>query len=241
MAYKGTAYHGWQRQANSLSVQQVLEESLTQLNYTHAVVTGCGRTDTGVHASDFYAHVDLETAENADLAYALNAVLPADIAIKQVTPVDSESHARFDALSRTYTYRIHHQKDPFLIHQSLFHRKVLDIDAMNQAASHLIGRKEFTSFARHHGAQKTDFCDVREALWSREDGRSVFTITADRFLRNMVRAIVGTLLEVGTGKLVPEGFKLVLEAKERSAAGASAPAHGLYLSRVEYPYIDRDE
>jgi tRNA pseudouridine38-40 synthase len=241
MAYKGTAYHGWQRQSNSITVQEVLEDVLRKINQQHTGVTGCGRTDTGVHAADFYAHVDLQTKDTSNLAYQLNSVLPSDIAIYKVIPVAENAHSRFDATSRTYQYKIHHRKDPFFQEHSYYHQKPLDIEAMNTACNSLLGRKEFTSFARLHGAQRTDFCEVREAHWTSDGIHTLFTITADRFLRNMVRAIVGTLLDVGLGKLDRDGFDKVIQAKDRSAAGTSAPASGLYLSRVEYPYIDSDE
>ncbi len=240
ISYDGTAYHGWQRQSNSHTVQAEIESCLTKIGLEHEGIMGCGRTDAGVHASEFFAHVNLDSEKiDNDIVFKLNAVLPHDIAIHQLTPLHEEAHARFDASARSYTYLIHHEKDPFLNERSYLQWRRLDIDRMNKACSYLIGTHEFTSFAKLHGGNNTDLCDVRSAEWSSQGHRSEFHITADRFLRNMVRAIVGTLIEVGQGKIDPTEVKDILKAKDRGSAGASAPAHGLYLSRVEYPYLDR--
>ncbi len=239
LSYLGSNYHGWQRQTNSITVQEVIESSVSQLRMEHQGVHGCGRTDTGVHASNFYAHVDLEEQIDTEaFRFQLNAILPEDIAIHEVIPVKDDTHARFDATERAYSYSIHHLKDPGLYGRSLLCHQSLDIDAMNEASAYLIGRKEFTSFARSQGAQKHDFCDIRSASWVKTSKQTVFRISADRFLRNMVRAIVGTMLDVGKGKLPAEAILKILEEKNRSSAGASAAAHGLSLDRVEYPYID---
>jgi tRNA pseudouridine38-40 synthase len=240
LSYLGSNYHGWQRQPNSITVQEVIEAAIRQLGITHDGIHGCGRTDTGVHASDFYAHVDLDLITDLSaFRFQLNAVLAQDIAIIEVIEVANHAHARFDASERKYKYSVHRHKNPLHYGRSLLCHQPLDIDAMNTASEHLIGRQEFTSFARLQGAQKHDFCDVRTAGWSAIDDQLIFEISADRFLRNMVRAIVGTLLDIGKGKMPPEAIKEVIAAKDRSAAGSSAAAHGLSLDRVEYPYIGR--
>ncbi len=240
LSYLGNNYHGWQRQPNSTTVQEVIEGAIRQLGVSHEGIHGCGRTDTGVHASDFYAHVDLSELNDLNaFRFKLNAVLPEDIAIREVIAVADDAHARFDATERGYTYSAHLLKNPYYYGRSLLCHQPLDIIAMNAASQHLIGRLEFTSFARVNGSQKHDFCDVRAAQWDMVDDQLIFHINADRFLRNMVRAIVGTLLDIGKGKMAPDELITVLAAKDRSAAGSSAAAHGLSLDRVDYPYIDR--
>lgn len=240
LSYLGNNYHGWQRQPNSTTVQEVIEAAMRQLGVMHEGIHGCGRTDTGVHASNFYAHVDLHEVENLNsFRFKLNAILPEAIAIHEVIAVSEKAHARFDATERGYSYSIHRLKNPRYYGRSLLCHQPLDIEAMNAASHHLIGRLEFTSFARLKGAQKHDYCDVRQAHWKMVDDQLIFHINADRFLRNMVRAIVGTLLDIGKGKMVPDELKNILAAMDRSAAGSSAAAHGLSLDRVDYPYIDR--
>jgi tRNA pseudouridine38-40 synthase len=239
ISYKGTAYHGWQRQPNGITVQETLETALKKIRILQDGITGCGRTDTGVHATEFYAHFDSESPfDESKICFQLNAILPHDIAVQRIIPVKEDAHARFDAEARTYTYRIIHQKDPFWQNLSYLHWNPLNIEAMNEAANHFLGRQEFTSFTKMNGPQKTDYCDVSISNWETSDNQSIFTIRADRFLRNMVRAIVGTLLEVGTSKMDPDQVKEIITMKDRSKAGSSAPAHGLYLSRIDYPYID---
>lgn len=241
LSYLGGNYHGWQRQTNSTTVQEVIESAVTQLGKAHTGVHGCGRTDTGVHASHFYAHIDLDELEDSNaFRFQLNAILPEDIAIHEVIAVHDDAHARFDATERSYSYSIHRLKNPLYYGRSLLCHQPLSMDAMNAACAHLIGRKEFTSFARTQGAQKHDFCDVRSAEWQEIGDQLILRISADRFLRNMVRAIVGTTLDIGKGKMLPEAITKILAAKDRASAGASAAAHGLSLDRVEYPYIDRN-
>lgn len=238
LAYKGTAYHGWQKQPNTRTVQGVLEEALAKRLREEIESTGCGRTDTGVHAHDFYAHFDTEQdLESEDLVYSLNGLLPPDIAIRSLIPVDAEAHARFDADSRTYHYLMHRSKDPFVADDSTYHPGLLDVDRMNEAARLLLDTQDFASFAKAHAGHHTTLCDVCEAQWTVEGDRLRFRITADRFLRNMVRAIVGTLVDVGSGRMDISDFQAVLEEQDRSAAGRSMPAQGLYLYRVTYPYI----
>ena len=236
-SYKGTHYHGWQVQPNAVSVQEVLEDALSKQLREKIAVVGAGRTDTGVHASFYVLHFDVETPipENLDIVYKLNRFLPKDIAIQNIQKVDNEMHARFSAVSRTYKYYIATQKNPFATESSYTYVKPLKLGEMNEAASILFEYTDFTSFSRLHSDVKTNDCKIMQAIWEKTDNQLVFTIKADRFLRNMVRAIVGTLLEVGRGKLTVEQFRKITEKKDRGAAGASAPAQGLFLVDVEYP------
>ena len=239
LAYNGKAYHGWQRQENAISIQQVLEESVSTIFGEAIDITGAGRTDTGVHATEFYAHFDSEREYPkevlAEKAFKLNSFLPADIYIFNIIQVHHEHHARFSAISRSYEYHITRRKDPFRRDLAWFVHGELDVDLMNKAAAVLKEYRDFTSFSKLHTQVKTNNCNVMEAYWEEDDHQLIFHIKADRFLRNMVRAIVGTLLEVGRGKLSLEDFKRVIEAKNRSEAGLSVPAHGLYLVRINYP------
>ena len=236
-SYKGTGYHGWQIQPNAVSVQEVMEKALSTLLREEITVTGAGRTDTGVHASFFILHFDVEKSipVNYDLAYKLNRFLPDDIAVQKCWPVNEEAHARFSALSRTYHYFINTRKDPFSAETAYRYLHQLDVEKMNEAARALFDYEDFTSFSRLHTDVKTNNCKIIEAYWKEEDKCLVFVISADRFLRNMVRAIVGTLLEVGKGKLSVEEFRQIIERQDRGAAGASAPAQGLFLVDIEYP------
>lgn len=235
-SYKGTNYHGWQIQPNAISVQELLEDALSKILREKIAVMGAGRTDTGVHASFFVLHFDAENEipEKLDLAYKINSFLPSDIAVQKVWKVDREAHARFSALSRTYHYFISTEKNPFNTESSYKYLKPLDVDKMNEAAKALFHYKDFTSFSRLHTDVKTNNCKIYQAEWKVSENQLVFIIKADRFLRNMVRAIVGTLLEVGSGKLSVDGFKKIIESKDRGAAGASAPAQGLFLVDIEY-------
>lgn len=239
LSYGGSSFCGWQRQPNSPSVQEEIESALAKL-YSHLTiaVVGCGRTDTGVHASEYFLHVDLpERFSPADLKFKLNGILPDSIAVQSVFLVSPEAHARFDATERTYYYFIHHQKDPFKVTTSYYHKGELDIKAMNDACKCLIGRKDFTSFSKLHTDVKTNICELTLAKFSYLDANTLrFEITANRFLRNMVRAIVGTLLEVGQGKLSWEDVQAILEKKDRGEAGTSAPAQGLFLAKINYPF-----
>ncbi|HPF52352.1 MAG TPA: tRNA pseudouridine(38-40) synthase TruA [Draconibacterium sp.] len=237
LSYKGTRYHGWQVQPNAVSVQEMMENALSTLLREKIAVVGAGRTDTGVHASYYILHFDLEDGlrKNYDLVYKLNSFLPEDIAVQACWPVSGEAHARFSALSRTYHYFISTKKDPFSIETSYYYSLPLDVDKMNEAAQILFEYEDFTSFSRLHTDVKTNNCKIMQAEWKKEETHLVFVIKADRFLRNMVRAIVGTLLEVGKGKLSLEEFRQIIERQDRGAAGASAPAHGLFLTNIEYP------
>ncbi|KJF42700.1 tRNA pseudouridine(38-40) synthase TruA [Draconibacterium sediminis] len=237
LSYKGTNYHGWQIQPNAVSVQEVMEDALSKILREKIEVVGAGRTDTGVHASFFILHFDSENGipKNLDIVYKLNSFLPSDIAVQKVWPVDAEAHARFSAISRTYHYFISTEKDPFATETSHKYLKPLDVEKMNQAAQKLFNYTDFTSFSRLHTDVKTNNCKIMQAEWTQRGERLQFTIKADRFLRNMVRAIVGTLLEVGQGKLSIDQFCEIIEKQDRGSAGASAPAQGLFLVDIGYP------
>ena len=238
LSYDGTTYHGWQIQPNGESVQGTLQKALKTLLREDVPVTGAGRTDAGVHAAMMVAHVDIPTAVPVpaqQLVYRLNGILPHDIAIHRIYPVADDRHARFSALARTYYYYVHTRKSPFLRDRSWRLVRTPDFEAMNRAAATLLEYEDFTSFSKVNTDTKTHICHVRSARWVQlSDYEWRFEITADRFLRNMVRAIVGTLMEVGRGQLTIDGFRKVIEDKNRSAAGDSVPAHGLFLQNVEY-------
>ena len=238
LGYRGAGYHGWQVQPQDSSVQQTIEEAMATLLRVPTPVTGAGRTDAGVNARLMVAHFDTEQpiADLNRLVHSLNALLPADIAIYSITPVHDDAHARFDATSRTYKYFAVTLKDPFRYPLSWKCPPDLDFDVMNEAASRLLDYTDFTSFSKLHTDVKTNNCRVTHAQWTREDDQWVFTITADRFLRNMVRAIVGTLVEVGRHKMTVEQFCQVIERKDRCAAGTSMPGHALFLWDIIYPY-----
>ena len=239
ITYDGTAYHGWQRQPDSITVQEVLEEALSTLLRSEITVTGAGRTDAGVHAAQLIVHVDLDEhldeAKSKHWVHRLNRYLPQDIAVNHIQAVQATAHARFDACERSYEYLIHQSKNPFLVKHSFFYEKALDVELMNTAAKLLLGSQDFKCFSRSNTDVKTYLCAIKEAKWVVENKQLVFKITADRFLRNMVRAVVGTLLEVGLKKIEPLQLKEIIASRDRSQAGASAPAHGLYLTAVRYP------
>lgn len=238
LAYNGKDYYGWQVQPNDISVQEVIEKQLSKLQSNQPVqIVGCGRTDTGVHAHYYVIHVDLPTIEDQrQFLYKMNSMLPPSIALFAVRPVKADFHARFDATSRTYRYFVHQQKDPFLHDRSLLVLNALDFDQMNRAAVHLLGKKDFASFSKLHTDVKTTICTVSKAEWVKvSETEYYFEITADRFLRNMVRAIVGTLLDVGLGKAASDSIDAILLAKNRQEASTSAPAHGLFLWDITYP------
>lgn len=236
MAYDGAAYHGWQSQPNASSVQQTLEQALSTVLRQDISVTGAGRTDTGVHARLMVAHFDVEAAiDTMKLADKLNRLLPADISIYKVEPVSNEMHARFSAKSRRYEYYVTTAKSPFMRQYRCRLYRQPDFALMNKAAGQLLRQTDFTSFSKLHTDVKTNICHVTRAEWSQVDDVTwVFTIEADRFLRNMVRAIVGTLLDVGFGKLTLEGFQNVMQQRDRCSAGMSVPAQGLFLVDVKY-------
>lgn len=237
LAYNGRNYAGWQVQPNAVTVQELIESGLKHLAKVESV-TGCGRTDTGVHASDFYAHFDSEKKMNGielgKLTAKLNRYLPEDIKIFSILPVLPDAHARFSALSREYKYQIIKEKDPFLFENAYFLHGELNLESMNQCAAMLVGKHDFECFSKVKTEVSNFICNVREARFS-ENGHIIeFTISADRFLRNMVRAVVGTLLDVGKGKMDAGGFAGVLESRNRCKAGYSVPAKGLTLTKVQY-------
>ena len=238
LAYDGTNYSGWQRQDNALSVQQVLEDAFSTVLGERISVTGAGRTDAGVSASCFYAHfdTDIEIKEPRQVLYKLNAIVPADIVVYGLFKVADDAHARFDATSRSYCYRLHTVKDPFA-HMSTYCKFDLDMDAMNEAAGYLIGEQDFSALEKTGGSNATSICKVTRASWQRTAPcHYVFNITANRFLRNMVRAAVGTLVEVGRHRQQPGWVAQVLAGRDRCSAGQSAPAVGLALTDITYPY-----
>ena len=236
LKYNGSAFNGWQIQPNAPSVQETLEQKLAMLLNHEIKVIGCGRTDTGVHASDFYCHFDTnkEGIEGDNLMYKLNSVVPSSIAITELRIVSNEFHARFSATSRQYKYYISLSKNPF--NQNLWWvRQALDVEAMQKAGRFILDYKDFTSFSKLHTDVKTNICEVTQVELIQNEDNIVLTISANRFLRNMVRAIVGTLVEIGLGKRTPEDMKRIIEAENRGEAGVSAPAQGLFLNKIEYP------
>jgi len=236
LAYNGKNYFGYQIQPNQISVQEVIEDRLSKILRKQLSIVGAGRTDSGVHAKKMYVHFDYDEFLTSELIQKLNSFLPKDIAVYRLYLMEDEAHARFDAVSRSYNYFISPFKDPFSYESAWNFNRELDLDKMNEAAKRLIKQGDFGSFAKLHTDVKTNICDVREAFWRKnENGQLVFQITADRFLRNMVRAIVGTLVEVGLGKISIPEFEDIIEQKYRGSAGASAPAQGLYLVDVQYP------
>ena len=240
LAYNGANYHGWQSQPNAESVQECIEKALSMVLREPIAITGAGRTDAGVNADVMYAHFDVNEPlkDTTTLVMRLNSILGIDLAIYDVLPVHDDAHARFDATARTYKYFVHTEKSPFLYPFSWKSTCKLDFDLMNEAAELLKGYTDFTSFSKLHTDVATNNCKITHARWEQEGGQWVFTITADRFLRNMVRAIVGTLVDVGRGKLTIEQFCQVIEKKDRCSAGTSMPGNALFLWKVEYPYID---
>lgn len=241
IAYDGSAYHGWQIQPNAISVQEKLNTALQTLMRSPVETIGAGRTDTGVHAQQLYVHFDVHghfpPIISDRFVQSLNALLPHDIAVKRILKVAPDAHARFDATSRSYEYHMHIHKNPFLINRSWQVRELPDIEKMNEAAEKLLGTKDFSCFSKSNTQVHTNICTVSEAKWSQHGDAVVFKISADRFLRNMVRAIVGTLLKIGQHDVPLSYLTQVLSSKNRSMAGVSVPAHGLYLTRVIYPYI----
>ena len=242
ISYDGTAYHGWQVQPNGHSVQAELQRCLSTLLREEIAVTGAGRTDAGVHARCMVAHFDFEQPiDEGQLTYKLNRILPRDISVQKVWEVPNDLHARFSAVSRTYHYYIHTQKDPFLRNYSCELHYSLDFAKMNEAAACLLQYEDFGAFCKSHADVKTTLCQVTQARWVQQSSYSwYFEISANRFLRNMVRAVVGTLIDVGRGRLTVEDFCKVVEGKKRTDAGESMPAHALFLEDVSYGAIHND-
>lgn len=240
LSYRGEPFHGWQVQPGETTVQGTIEDALGTLLHMPVPVTGAGRTDAGVNARLMVAHVDFPDTFDPRVdrfVRSLNSLCGRNIAIDRFSPVASDAHARFDATERSYRYFVHTAKDPFLGKMSWQIPPTFDFDAMNRAAALLLGRRDFTSFSKLHTDVKTNICDLRAAAWHQmDDHRYYFEIVADRFLRNMVRAVVGTLADVGRGKIPPEAVLDILEQKDRCAAGTSMPAEPLFLWNIEYPY-----
>lgn len=252
LAYDGLPFHGWQSQPNAVSVQSTIELALSKILRKPTSITGAGRTDTGVNARRMFAHFDVinEIEDSGRFLLSLNSLVGKDITIRNLIKVSDEAHARFDATRRTYKYFVSFNKNPFLKDFSWYSPSSLDLSMMNKASQLLIKTKDFTSFAKLHSDAKTNFCEVKEAIWrpisnDREaydflgllNNGVVFTISADRFLRNMVRSIVGTLIEVGRGKISIEDFQNIIEDKNRCSAGTSMPPHALFLWDIFYPFI----
>ncbi len=239
ISFMGTRYAGWQKQRNATAVQEILDESISTILGTRIETTGCGRTDTGVHASKFYAHFDAPgiITDNEGTLYKLNAVLPDDIAAHELIPVKEQAHARYDATLRRYKYLVTSDKNPFLQAYTCFNPFDLCVESMNEAAALLVGKSDYASFSRTNSQVKTTICHISEAVWTKNN-MLVFTISADRFLRGMVRAVVGTMFDVGRKRLAPQEIVSILNARDRSKAGASAPARGLFLTEVIYPFIE---
>ena len=238
LQYDGGAYFGWQRQNGQPSVQQTIEQALSTLLRTTIEITGAGRTDTGVSAHYYVAHFEVESPiEDPDqVVYKLNRILPRDIAIHTMTAVADEAHARFSAVEREYHYYIEHRKNPFTVGRTWQYTVALDVEKMNRAAEVLLEAEDYTTFAKLNSNNKTNICHVQVARWEVEaDGKLCFTIRADRFLRNMVRAIVGTLVDVGRGRYTVEEFREIVLSRDLSRSSGGAPAEGLYLSDVRYP------
>lgn len=251
LSYNGAGFHGWQSQPNAVGVQQRIEEALSVVTRLPISIVGAGRTDAGVHARRMYAHFDVphEIPDKGKFLLSINRLAGKDIAFHDLISVANDAHARFDATERTYKYFVTFEKSPFIYPYSWHSPSPLDVEMMNEAAEILLETKDFTSFAKLHSDVKTNICDVRKAAWTPLNGESdektyfidngiVFTISADRFLRNMVRAVVGTLVDVGRGKLSVDGFRRIVEMRDRCSAGTSMPPQALFLWDVKYPYIE---
>lgn len=235
IAYHGGRYHGWQSQQNAIGVQAIVEDVMTKMFRTEVQVTGSGRTDTGVHCEQQFFHVDLEKAFDSELLIQrMNAFLPGDIAIKSIRKVRPDASARYDAIERRYRYQITRAKDPFSEGLSWHFFKEVNVDKMNRAAALMVGEQDFECFSKVKTDVNHFICDVRAARWTDHGEQLVFSIAANRFLRDMVRAVVGTLLDVGTGKITHSDFASILRSKDRKRAGANVPPHGLYLEKVKY-------
>ncbi|MCF7561439.1 tRNA pseudouridine(38-40) synthase TruA [Sabulilitoribacter multivorans] len=236
LSYNGAAYHGWQNQPNAVSVQEVLEKALSTLLGEPIAIVGAGRTDAGVHATQMFAHFDTDVKfKTKNFIFKLNAFLPNDIGIRDIFKVKADAHARFDAISRTYLYRVTLEKDVFTFNNTYYVKQSLDVDVMNKASKILFDYKDFQCFSKSNTDVKTYYCDIMQAEWFFKDNELHFVIKANRFLRNMVRAVVGTMINIGLGKLSIDDLHTIIKSKNRSEAGFSVPAHALYLTNIEYP------
>ncbi len=244
ISYNGTNYNGWQTQPNARAVQEVLDKSLQTLFQTEINTVGSGRTDTGVHAEEQFVHLDLPfQIDPEEAVFRLNKMLPKAISVNRILEVGPEAHARFDAISRTYEYRISSRKDPFLADFAYYLNRKPAVEKMNEAAAMLLGFQDFTAFSKVKGDTKHYNCQIYEAAWKEEGDLLIFTIKANRFLRGMVRLVAGTLLSVGKGKISVADFGQIIKSRDRSKASGAAPAEGLFLTRVEYPegYFDEQK
>lgn len=242
LSYNGTAYHGWQIQPNAVTIQECLDKALSVYFRQPVASLGCGRTDAGVHATQFFAHFDLEILSEKPVEVersiaGINSLLPYQIAVKRVFPVAEDAHARFHATQRAYSYYLHFHKDPFKLDRSWLFKGDLDVPAMNDAAKLILEHTDFSCFSKSNTQTFTNNCKVTAAYFEEIEGGLKFTISADRFLRNMVRAVVGTLIRVGKKEITKNDFLEIMEQKNRSNAGQSVPACGLYLVSVVYPYV----
>ena len=236
LSYNGSGYHGWQNQPNGITVQEVVEKGLSTLLNNTVSVMGAGRTDAGVHATQLFAHFDTDAVfETSDLVFKMNSFLPDDVAITDIFKVKLDVHARFHALSRAYLYRVSVKKNVFTVANSFYVKQALDVKKMNAACKILFEYKDFQCFSKSQTDVKTYFCDIMQAEWLIKDDELHFVIKANRFLRNMVRAIVGTMINIGLGKMEVAELHNIIQSKNRSEAGFSVPAHGLYLTNIEYP------
>ena len=236
LSYNGSSYHGWQIQPNAVTVQETIQDALSKLLNTNSSITGAGRTDTGVHAFQMFAHIDVdETLDTENLTFKLNSFLPKDIAIQSIFQVNADAHTRFHAIKRSYDYKISLKKNVFLFDYTHYVHQKLDVDKMNEAANILLEYTNFQCFSKSNTDVKTYNCKIEQAQWKQEGNLLIFTISADRFLRNMVRAIVGTLLNIGLSKIAVSDMHKILASKDRSEAGFSVPSKGLYLTEVLYP------
>jgi tRNA pseudouridine38-40 synthase len=236
ITYSGTNYHGWQNQANAVGVQEVVEGALSKIFRTKIEIVGSGRTDTGVHCVQQFFHTDLDKElDEKTWLVKINSLLPKDIAIRSIRKVKDDAHARYDAVERSYQYKITQTKNPLLVGQAYYFFKEVDVSNLNKAAALLLGKQDFECFSKVKTDVNHFICTIKKAHWNQKDGLLVFTITANRFLRGMVRAIVGTLLDVGTGKITLAEFETILKSKDRKKAGMNVPPEGLYLTSVKYP------
>ena len=243
LSYNGTDFHGWQTQPNGITVQECLDKALSTYFRQDIVTLGCGRTDAGVHATQFFAHFDLTDLQEKIVVKGvtgINSLLPYTIAVKRIFKVANDAHARFDATARAYNYHLHFNKDPFKLDRSWLYKGDLDVEKMNKAAQILLNYTDFSCFSKSKTQTFTNNCKITKAHFNIIDDALVFTIKADRFLRNMVRAIVGTMVLVGKGDIEIADVAQIIESKNRSKAGQSVPACGLYLVKIEYPFLEND-
>ena len=241
--YNGTDFHGWQTQPNGITVQECLDKALSTYFRQDIVTLGCGRTDAGVHATQFFAHFDLIDLQEEIVVKGvtgINSLLPYTIAVKRIFKVANDAHARFDATARAYKYHLHFNKDPFKLDRSWLYKGNLDVVKMNKAAQILLNYTDFSCFSKSKTQTFTNNCKITEARFDKVEDALIFTIKADRFLRNMVRAIVGTMVLVGKGDIEITDVAQIIESKNRSKAGQSVPACGLYLVKIEYPFLEND-